>query len=123
MLKIGSYLLFALSLLLLSIPSIIADLLGASFRYGLEIDEIIFAISWFSVFSLLSYSCYRLSKIKEMSFSFLFFLFPIQIFIISGVLNLLGFNDNGMILSAFITLPCVFISLTIYQLYKKRNSA
>ncbi len=122
MLKIIRYLLFALSLLLLFMPSFLAYLLGTSLRYGLKTDEFISVISWFLVFTLLSYLCYKLSKIKEISFSFLFFLFPIQIFIISGILNSLSSNDKAMaFLSVCIIFPSVLISLKIYQFYKKKR--
>ncbi len=119
--KIVRYLLFALSLSLLLIPSIMAYLLGTSLRYGLETSEFISVISWFLLCTLLSYLCYKLSKVKEISFSFLFFLFPIQILIISGTLNLLISNDKVVsVLSLFIIPSWVWISLKIYQIYKSR---
>ncbi len=125
MLKIGSYLLFALSLLFLFIPSFLAYLLG--YELVTDYDESFFsylAMAYNLLFIGLSYLCHRFSKIREISFSALFFLFPCQIFILSGIINFFEPHDKRAVFLALFIIPIwVLISLKIYQHYKKRNSA
>ncbi len=120
MLKIGSYLLFAFSLFFLFMPSAIAYILGIELFKTTEILLETSALSYSLLFIVLSYLCHRFSKIKEISFSALLFLFPCQFFIISAVVNLL--IPNGHLVAFLITPIWVLISLKIYQFYKKKGN-
>ncbi len=118
MFKVVSYLLFALSLLFLFIPSAVAYILGAELFGTMEsfLQTPAFTYSLLSIG--LSYLCHRFSKIKEISFLGLLFLFPCQMFIVSIIVNL--FIPTGDWFALLISPIWILISLKIYQICKSK---